>query len=338
MPKHINLLVTGGCGFIGRHFIELATKSKDIDFIVNIDKLTYAAADSPEYGTEKETLITEYGLFIQGDINNTDLIKSILVKYDIHAVINFAAETHVDNSIESNDPFIYSNVLGTYSLLEAIKTIWGDRNDCKYIQVSTDEVYGHLAPKDPAFDEETPYNPRNPYSASKAAGDQMVMAYGNTYDINVVVSHCSNNYGPYQHEEKLIPKTIRRALAGEKIPVYGDGQQVRDWIYVTDHAEAILTLLVGGCLPLGKHYNIGASNEIKNINLVNTICDILEERIGKPFHKQIEFVKDRLGHDRRYAINSGRMHKDFGWTPKTTFEKGLEKTVDYYLNKWYVKT
>lgn len=337
MSKHINLLVTGGCGFIGRHFIQQAHASKDIDFIVNIDSLTYAASDAPEYGIEKDTIITDYGLFIRGDINNTDLIKSILIKYDIHAVINFAAETHVDNSIKSNDPFVHSNILGTYSLLEAIKTIWGNRDDCKYIQVSTDEVYGHLAPKDPAFDEETPYNPRNPYSATKAAGDQLVMAYGNTYDINVVVSHCSNNYGPYQHEEKLIPKTIQRAMSGQDIPVYGDGQQVRDWIYVEDHANAIMTLLLGGCRPLGKHYCIGASNEIKNIDLVNTICDILDEKLKGmgSFRNQIKFVKDRLGHDRRYAINNGRMKQDFNWKPKTDFKKGLDKTVEYYLAKWY---
>jgi dTDP-glucose 4,6-dehydratase len=341
MGKGINLLVTGGYGFIGYQFMELAKKSLDIDNIINIDNLTYAAVNAPEGLTRlNESAITEHGLWYNLDINQRAEIENILKDHDVHAVVNFAAETHVDNSIKNNNPFIHTNVNGTYNLLEAVKNVWGSRNDCKYIQVSTDEVYGHLKPGDYPFDEDTPYNPRNPYSATKAFGDQMTMAYGNTYDLNVVVSHCSNNYGPGQHEEKLIPNTIRKAINGQDIPVYGDGKQVRDWIYVTDHAQGIMDLLLGGCRPLGKHYCIGADNEIRNIDIVTTICELLDEKLKGQgsFAHQIRFVKDRPGHDRRYAINSSRMHLDFGWEAKMPFKEGLDKTVEHYLNKWYVKS
>lgn len=339
MGKGINLLVTGGYGFIGYQFLELAKKSPDIDNIVNIDKLTYAAVNAPEDLARYGSALTDHGLFYKLDINNRVAIENILRDHDIHAVVNFAAETHVDNSIKDKNPFMHTNVHGTYNLLEAVKNVWGDRDDCKYIQVSTDEVYGHLEPEDYPFDEDTPYNPRNPYSATKAFGDQMTMAYGNTYNMNVVVSHCSNNYGPGQHEEKLIPNTIRRAINGQDIPVYGDGRQVRDWIYVTDHAQGIMELLLGGCRPLGKHYCIGANNEVRNIDIVTTICELLDEKLKGmgSFAHQIRFVTDRPGHDRRYAINSARMWRDFGWEAKTPFKEGLDKTVEYYLNKWYVK-
>jgi dTDP-glucose 4,6-dehydratase len=340
MGKGINLLVTGGYGFIGYQFMELAKKSRDIDNIINIDNLTYAAVNASEGLIDYKSAITEHGLWYNLDINQRAEIENILKDHDIHAVVNFAAETHVDNSIKNNNPFIHTNVNGTYNLLEAVKNVWGNRNDCKYIQVSTDEVYGHLEPGDYPFNENTPYNPRNPYSATKAFGDQMTMAYGNTYDLNVVVSHCSNNYGPGQHEEKLIPNTIRKAINGQDIPVYGDGKQVRDWIYVTDHAQGIMDLLLGGCRPLGKHYCIGADNEIRNIDIVTTICELLDEKLKGmgSFAQQIKFVKDRPGHDRRYAINSSRMHIDFGWEAKMPFKEGLDKTVEYYLNKWYVKS
>lgn len=339
MGKGINLLVTGGYGFIGYQFLELAKKSPDIDNIVNIDKLTYAAVNAPEDLAHYGSALTDHGLFYKLDINNRVAIENILRDHDIHAVVNFAAETHVDNSIKDKNPFMHTNVHGTYNLLEAVKNVWGDRDDCKYIQVSTDEVYGHLEPEDYPFDEDTPYNPRNPYSATKAFGDQMTMVYGNTYNMNVVVSHCSNNYGPGQHEEKLIPNTIRRAINGQDIPVYGDGRQVRDWIYVTDHAQGIMELLLGGCRPLGKHYCIGANNEVRNIDIVTTICELLDEKLKGmgSFAHQIRFVTDRPGHDRRYAINSTRMWRDFGWEAKTPFKEGLDKTVEYYLNKWYVK-
>jgi dTDP-glucose 4,6-dehydratase len=340
MGKGINLLVTGGYGFIGHQFIKLAQASKDIDTIVNVDKLTYAASNAPKDAHDYKSLICDYGYFYNVDINDKQIIEELLRKHDIHAVVNFAAETHVDNSIKNNDPFIHTNVNGVYNLLEALKNVWGDRNDCKFIQVSTDEVYGHLGLHDKKFNEDTPYNPRNPYAATKAFGDQLTMAYGNTYNINVVVSHCSNNYGPGQHDEKLIPNTIRKAINGQDIPVYGDGQQIRDWIYVADHAQGIMDLLLGGCRPLGKHYCIGADNEIPNIEIVTTICELLDDKLKGQgsFAHQIRFVKDRPGHDRRYAVDSSRIQRDFGWKPTTRFKEGLDKTVEHYLNKWYVKS
>ena len=236
MGKGINLLITGGYGFIGHQFLKLAQQSEDIDYIVVVDKLTYAATNAPSFEYTIEN--TEYGKFYKTDICNRENIEYILKEHDIHAVVNFAAETHVDNSIVDNTPFINTNVMGVYSILEALRKVWGNRDDCKFIQVSTDEVYGEVTPGFKFF-EQSPYNPRNPYSATKAFGDHMTIAYGNTYGINVVVSHCSNNYGPGQHEEKLIPKTIQCALAGHRIPIYGNGKQTRDWIYVEDHADAI---------------------------------------------------------------------------------------------------
>jgi dTDP-glucose 4,6-dehydratase len=326
----MNILVTGGYGFIGWQFIQLAKKHNKINNIVNADKLTYAAINAPESIRAKNLFHSteEYGDFVKTCITDPFNIQWLVKHFNIDTIINFAAETHVDNSINSNLPFVDTNIVGTSCLLDAAK-----QYKCRFIQVSTDEVYGHLEAHDAAFSENTPYNPRNPYSATKAAADHLTMAYGNTYNLSVAVTHCSNNYGPGQHNEKLIPKTIYNAINNKPIPVYGDGLQVRDWIYVEDHARAILQIATSEHVS-NQHYCIGASNEITNLQLVHTICerlDVLRPRAHGSYKDLIEHVQDRPGHDRRYAINSSKVQQQFNWKPQTTFEQGIEKTIEYYL-------
>jgi dTDP-glucose 4,6-dehydratase len=327
----MNILVTGGYGFIGWQFIQLAKNSDRIKNIVNVDKLTYAACNAPQRLRQDNLFSSDesYGKFIKACIADDFYIKWAIKEFNIDTIINFAAETHVDNSIHSNLPFIETNITGTACLLDAAR-----KNNCRFIQVSTDEVYGHLAPKDPCFNEQSPYNPRNPYSATKAAADHLTMAYGNTYNMPVVVTHCSNNYGPGQHTEKLIPKTICNALNGRPIPVYGDGLQIRDWIYVQDHAQAILQI-VERVHRGNNHYCIGASNEITNLQLVNTICsklDAIKPLASGSYKDLIVHVQDRPGHDRRYAIDSSCIARDYQWEATTAFEDGINKTIEYYLN------
>lgn len=330
----MNILVTGGYGFIGWQFIKLAQCIPGIN-IINLDKLTYAATNAPEDVNKRSIIHRPYGYFVAGDICNKKLVGSLFVDFNIDAVVNFAAETHVDNSIKSNAPFVKTNIEGTMNLLECAKKHWGAHSQNKFIQISTDEVYGHLHPEDPAFNEQTKYNPRNPYSATKAAADHLVQAYGNTYGMNVAITHCSNNYGPGQHAEKLIPKTITNALQGKHIPVYGDGMQIRDWIYVEDHARGILQVLLKDT-NAGDHFCIGAGNEIRNLELVNVICyhlDRLRPLEDSSYSDLIEFVQDRPGHDRRYAIDSSEMRNRFDWKPAVSFSDGILKTIEFYLNK-----
>lgn len=328
----MNILVTGGYGFIGWQFIQLAKKHPKISNIVNVDKITYAATNAPPHLAIPNIFHSDedYGAFIKTCITDSFNVKWIVKEFNIDTIINFAAETHVDNSIYCNLPFVCTNIVGTSCLLEAAREY-----NCRFIQISTDEVFGHLAPKDATFNEDTPYNPRNPYSATKAAADHLVMAYGNTHNMQVAITHCSNNYGPGQHIEKLIPKTIYNAINNKQIPVYGDGLQVRDWIYVEDHARAVLQIVTGPHHNNG-HYCIGASNEITNLQLVNNICERLDSihpRSRGTYKDLIVHVQDRPGHDRRYAINSTKIQKEYSWSPQTTFEQGVEKTIDYYLNK-----
>lgn len=334
----MNLLVTGGYGFIGWQFIHSIAHLPYVSRIINVDKLTYAATNADTYLYNVDKAISEhwYGTFVRADIADREMMEKIFKAYDIDAVVNFAAETHVDNSITSNTKFVHTNINGTLSLLDCCKSFWGANSRNKFVQVSTDEVFGHLHATDPAFTEASPYQPRNPYSATKAAADHLVMAYCNTHNLNVAITHCSNNYGPGQHYEKLIPKIISNAKQGLKIPVYGDGKQVRDWIYVKDHALGILNVLVGATNP-GEHFCIGASNEIRNIDLVTSICKQLDERMprksGRSYTEYIEFVADRKGHDARYAIDSSKMQQRFNWKPQMNFETGISKTLDYYINQ-----
>lgn len=332
----MNLLITGGYGFIGWQFLNLAAKDPNIN-IINVDKLTYAATNAPEDVYDYYNRCSEqwYGTFVRADIADKEMMESIIKKYNVDAIVNFAAETHVDNSIKDNSKFVHTNINGTMSLLESCRSIWGSNSQNKFVQVSTDEVYGHLEPNAPAFDEGTNYNPRNPYSATKAAADHLVEAYCNTYKLNGVITHCSNNYGPGQHTEKLIPKTITQALKLMPIPVYGDGLQVRDWIYVVDHARGIMRTLQGNTNP-GEHFCIGASNEICNIDLVRSIChhlDAIKPLAHGSYADLILFVEDRKGHDRRYAINSSKMMQRFNWKPQCDFRGGISRTIDYYINK-----
>lgn len=328
----MNILVTGGYGFIGWHFLNLAKQHPNVKDIVNVDKLTYAACNAPKHVLSPSVVhsIEPYGTFYKNDINDCDDMKWIVKEHKIDVIVNFAAESHVDNSINNNAPFVHTNIVGTSCLLNVAREF-----ACRFVQVSTDEVYGHLNADSEPFNENTPYNPRNPYSATKAAADHLVMAYGNTHGMHVAVTHCSNNYGPGQHNEKLIPKTICNAINNKLIPVYGDGLQVRDWIFVEDHARAVLQIATDVHRGNG-HYCIGASNEITNLHLVNSICerlDIVRPRPQGSYKDLVVHVQDRPGHDRRYAINSAKMQKDYGWMPETSFEQGINKTIDYYLNK-----
>ncbi|KPN13975.1 dTDP-glucose 4,6-dehydratase [Bacillus australimaris] len=309
--------ITGGAGFIGLNFVKLLLQDTDVRITV-FDKLTYAS--HPE--EMDELLKLSQFRFIQGDITlQHELDQAFDEVYD--AIIHFAAESHVDRSIESAEPFIQTNVLGTYRMLEAV--LKGKAK--KIIHISTDEVYGDLEPDDPAFTEQTPLSPNNPYSASKASSDLLVKSYIHTHQLPAIITRCSNNYGPYQHEEKLIPTIIRKAVNGEKIPIYGDGQQIRDWLYVEDHARAVKQVLESG--TAGQVYNIGGGNEKTNLDLTKTILT----QLGIS-HDHISFIQDRKGHDRRYAIDASKLKGELGWTQKTSFEEGIEKTINWYRTKY----
>jgi len=327
------LLITGGAGFIGANFVLQARKAQWAN-IVNLDKLTYASniqnlADlqgDPNYH------------FVQGDIGNSELVSYLLEQYQPDAIINFAAESHVDRSILSPQDFIQTNILGTFQLLEASRLYWQKlssqrQEQFRFLHVSTDEVYGSLSPHDPPFREDTPYAPNSPYAASKAGSDHLVRAYYHTYGLPTLTTNCSNNYGPRQFPEKLIPLTILNALDSKPLPIYGDGQNVRDWLYVADHCDAIYLVLRQGCI--GETYNIGGLNEQTNLAVVEKICAILDELVPKSDFKHsslIAFIKDRPGHDRRYAINCDKISRDLGWQPKENFNSGLLKTVQWYLD------
>src|SRR5690554_791480 len=327
------ILVTGGAGFIGSNFV-LDWLSQSDEPVINLDKLTYAGNLENLASLKSD----DRHIFVQGDIGDKALVASLLEKYKPRAILNFAAESHVDRSISGPDDFIQTNIVGTFNLLEVTRHWWQglpekERQDFRFLHVSTDEVYGSLAPDAPAFTETHPYEPNSPYSASKAASDHLVRAYHHTYGLPTLTTNCSNNYGPYHFPEKLIPLVIAKALAGEPLPVYGDGRQVRDWLYVSDHCEAIRTVLAGG--RVGETYNIGGNAEKQNIEVVTTICALLDERRpredGQPRESQITFVADRPGHDRRYAIDASKLRNELGWEPKYTFERGLAETVDWYL-------
>ncbi|GLF86699.1 MULTISPECIES: dTDP-glucose 4,6-dehydratase [Bacillus] len=310
-------LITGGAGFIGLNFVKLLLQDTNVRLTV-FDKLTYASHPDEM----DELLKLSHFRFIQGDITlQHELDQAFDEVYD--AIIHFAAESHVDRSIESAEPFIQTNVLGTYRMLEAV--LKGKAK--KLIHISTDEVYGDLEPDDPAFTEQTPLSPNNPYSASKASSDLLVKSFIHTYQLPAMITRCSNNYGPYQHEEKLIPTIIRKAVNGEKIPIYGDGQQIRDWLYVEDHARAVKQVLEKG--TAGQVYNIGGGNEKTNLDLTKTILS----QLGIS-HDQIAFIQDRKGHDRRYAIDASKLKGELGWTQETSFEEGIEKTINWYRTKY----
>jgi dTDP-glucose 4,6-dehydratase len=328
------ILVTGGAGFIGSNFV-LQWLANETSNVVNLDKLTYAgnpanlAAIAPDRRYK----------FLQGDICDRELVAELLITHRPRAIVHFAAETHVDRSIHGPDDFVRTNVNGTFSLLEESRAYWASLEDeekskVRFLHVSTDEVYGSLEPADPPFSEDTSYAPNSPYSASKAASDHLVRAYFHTYGLPALTTNCSNNYGPFQFPEKLIPLVTSRAMSGNPIPVYGDGLNVRDWLFVGDHCEAIRTVLARG--KVGETYNIGGGNEVENIGLVQTICSLLDELRPAdpvvPHSKLITFVKDRPGHDRRYAMNSAKIEAELGWRPRETFETGIRKTVQWYLD------
>ena len=329
----MTILVTGAAGFIGSNFV-LDWFDNSQEEVVSIDILTYAG--------NLENLSSldgnPYHHFIRGNISNRELVSEILKKYQIRAIVNFAAESHVDRSIHGPGDFIETNIVGSYHLLESARAYWNSLDETlkktfRFLHVSTDEVYGSLDGKTPAFTENHPYAPNSPYSASKAASDHLVRAWFHTYELPVLTTNCSNNYGPYHFPEKLIPLCILNALKGKPLPIYGDGKQIRDWLYVKDHCSAIREVLKQG--QIGETYNIGGWNEKTNLEVVQTLCAILDELKpkldGKSYADQITFVKDRPGHDRRYAIDASKLDRDFGWRPEETFETGLRKTVLWYL-------
>ena len=322
------LLVTGGAGFIGSNFVRYWIKRHPEDRVVNLDALTYAG------NLENLTAIEAAPgyRFERGDITDRPFVKQLMVDEQIDTVVNFAAESHVDRSILGPDAFITTNIVGTFSLLEAAREVWADFNDRQcFLHVSTDEVYGSLEPDESAFDERHSYAPNSPYSASKASSDHLVRAYHHTYGMPVLTTNCSNNYGPYQFPEKLIPLTILNALEGKPIPIYGDGKNIRDWLFVDDHCSGIEAVLQGG--TSGEVYNIGGINEWYNIDIVNLICERLDElQPGADSYKsQITYVTDRPGHDRRYAIDAGRMQSELDWSPQHDFQSGIENTIQWYL-------
>ena len=335
----MTVLVTGGAGFIGSNFVIDWLQEMD-EVVINLDKLTYAGNLNNLADLEDD----DRHIFVMGDIGDKQLIVSLLRSHAPRAVINFAAESHVDRSIHGPEAFMQTNIIGTFRLLEAVRGYWEqlpepDKTAFRFLHVSTDEVYGSLAPDAPAFAETNRYEPNSPYSASKASSDHLVRAYYHTYGLPVLTTNCSNNYGPYQFPEKLIPLVIHNALAGKPLPIYGDGQQIRDWLYVSDHCSAIRSVLAKGAT--GEIYNIGGLNEKTNLEIVHTLCDILDELVpnnrhsregGNPdgFNSLITYVKDRPGHDFRYAMDSTKAKNDLGWVPKTGFGKGLEQTIAWY--------
>lgn len=328
-----NVLVTGGAGFIGSNFVRYLLESEPGVQVVNLDALTYAGslenlADLP--GAERHH-------FVRGDICDRELVERLFEAYGIDTVVHFAAETHVDRSILGPGQFIQTNVVGTFTLLEAARKFWpgsgARRENYRFHHVSTDEVFGSLKPGEPAWSEKTPYDPHSPYSASKASSDHLVRAYHHTYGLPVSITNCSNNYGPYQFPEKLIPLMILNAAEGKALPVYGDGRQVRDWLFVEDHCEAIHLVLTNG--RMGETYNVGGNNQPANIEVVYQMCSLLDEcrpdSQHAPHAQLIQYVDDRPGHDRRYAIDTGKINRELGWRPKESLGSGLQKTVEWYL-------
>ena len=330
----MTIIVTGAAGFIGSNFVLNWFENQD-EKVVALDKLTYAG----NLENLKSVETNKNYEFVHGDIGDSKLISDLLQKHQPRAIVNFAAESHVDRSIHGPDEFMLTNIMGTYRMLNAVRLFYdelGDKDQKKFrfLHVSTDEVYGTLNAKDPAFTETNKYQPNSPYSASKASSDHLVRAWHHTYGLPVLTTNCSNNYGPYHFPEKLIPLCILKALQGLDLPIYGDGQQVRDWLYVVDHCKGIETVLDKGVI--GETYNIGGWNEKTNLEVVHTLCHLLDElkprEDGKSYTEQITFVKDRPGHDRRYAIDATKISNELGWKPKETFETGIRKTVQWYLD------
>lgn len=333
-----NILVTGGAGFIGANFIQFELhKNKEIN-IVNLDALTYAG--NPQNLAALPDPERYY--FIHGDIRDRELVRSVLKQYQIDTLVHFAAETHVDRSINNAQPFLDTNIQGTFALLEASREYYSSGSsltDFRFHHISTDEVFGSLDPTDPPFSESTPYAPNSPYAASKASSDHLVHAFHHTYGLPVTLSNCSNNYGPFQFPEKLIPLIISNALAGKELPVYGDGLQVRDWLYVEDHCLAIDLILRGG--RIGESYNIGGNNQPANIEIVRNICRILDQLApgSQRYEELIKFIPDRPGHDQRYAMNTEKIKRELGWVPRESLQTGLQKTISWYLqNQEWVRS
>lgn len=327
--KPRRLLVTGGAGFIGSNFVQHWAKTYPTDYIVVLDALTYAGNRN-----NLSPLTTYQNLtFVEGDICDRAVVEFLLRENVIDTIAHFAAESHVDRSILGPSAFIQTNVVGTFTLLESARHVWQDRTDVRFLHVSTDEVYGSLGKDDPAFTETTSYAPNSPYSASKAGSDHLVRAYYHTYNLPTLITNCSNNYGPYHFPEKLIPLMCINILLGKPLPVYGDGQNIRDWLYVRDHCSALEKVIYSG--TPGQTYTIGGNNEVKNIDLVETICDLMDELAPNlpvsPARNLITFVKDRPGHDRRYAIDATKLKTELGWTPSVTLEEGLRQTLMWYL-------
>ena len=328
-----NILVTGGLGFIGSNFIRLLLKSEEFETIINFDKQTYAG--NPENLADIED--DESYKFIKADICANEKVSEALEEFQIDAIVNFAAESHVDRSIDGPEPFVQTNVVGTLRLLEAFKAYYNTQSEdrksiLRFLHVSTDEVYGSLKPEDPAFSETTPYAPNSPYSASKASADHLVRAYHHTFGLPVLTTNCSNNYGPYQFPEKLIPLMILNACEGKSLPIYGDGSNIRDWLHVEDHCSGILSVLQQG--RVGETYCIGGASEKTNMEVIDTLCGILDRchPSGAPHNQLKTFVTDRPGHDHRYAIDFSKIKNELGWQPSYSFEEGMEQTVEWYLN------
>ncbi len=334
--KNKSVLITGGAGFIGANFVAYVVEKYSNTNFVNLDKLTYAG----DLDNLKEVKASNY-TFVQGDICDRDLIQNLFDLHKFDGVIHFAAESHVDNSIKNPGAFIDTNITGTFNLIDVARHFWmdgpnqykSDYSHARFHHISTDEVYGTLGDTG-LFTEETPYAPNSPYSASKAASDFVVRSYFHTYGMDVVTTNCSNNYGPKQHDEKLIPTIIRKAISGEQIPIYGDGKNIRDWLYVLDHCKGIELVFETG--KSGETYNIGGRNERNNLYIVDTICSILDELkpVAKSYKEQITFVTDRPGHDFRYAIDADKLETELGWKADENFESGIKKTIDWYLNKY----
>ena len=331
------ILITGGAGFIGANFIPYFLEKNKEYQVVNLDLLTYAGDNSNLFEVENNTRYT----FVEGDICDRDLVEKLFKQYSFNGVIHFAAESHVDNSIKNPDAFVRTNVFGTFNLLDIAKNYWMESPNnykkgfetARFHHISTDEVYGTLG-ETGLFTEQTSYAPNSPYSASKASSDFMVRSYFHTYGMNVVTTNCSNNYGPKQHDEKLIPTIIRKAISGEKIPIYGDGKNIRDWLYVLDHCKGIETVYKKG--KTGETYNIGGKNERNNLYIVDLICGVLDtiKPQEKTYKEQISFVKDRPGHDFRYAIDASKIENELGWSADENFETGIQKTIEWYLKKY----
>ena len=332
-----NILITGGAGFIGSCFVKLWIKKYPNDLILVLDKLTYAGNIS----NLKELIEKNQIVFVKGDISDSFLVDKLFKRYLINHIVNFAAESHVDRSINEPKSFLETNIFGTYSLLEIFRKNWEENNKNKswrFLHVSTDEVYGSLGKNDALFEENTPYDPRSPYSASKASSDHLALAWYHTFGIPLIVSICSNNYGPFQYPEKLIPLSLINIMRGDFVNVYGDGENIRDWLFVEDHCEALELIIKSG--RIGEKYCIGGGNEIRNIDLVRRLCDLMDLELIKnekilehnTSRQLIRLISDRPGHDKRYAINFSKIKNELSWEPKTDIEKGLKKTINWYIN------